>query len=757
MPKNISSLSIGLFGDVSHFAKSFGSTAVNSVKSFAGSLTSGASSLLKFSGIGAAVAAGFEAVKHIGEGFKLAADLEKTQIQFAALIGDSEKAKTAISDLTQFAKSTPFELPALIDTSRQLLAFGVSNDKLLPSLKAIGDVAAGVGQPLEEVTAIFGRVAEEGTVSERSLRQFAKAGIPVVDQLAKQMGVNKAQIKGMAEAGQIGFGQLQTAFAELTGPAGKFHDQMEKQAGSLGGLWTRLSGAVEEALGGIAQQLIESFNLKGGISALTGALATAGERIKSFIAFAAPVIRSIAIAAYTGFMAAYNFIAPIVASIEAVVVRTFGMIEAAVTPIIVGLWGTIKGVWDSIYGFIAPIVSNIYQTIVANWQAIAETVTALTFSVFNILSSVWGVISDLAAAVWQGIVAVWQWGATLITGHSVTAGEGVTGAFTAIGSAAKWLADTFTLAFNVASYAVKHWEEGVEIVAVEVAASFSDLADRAKYVFVDVIPYALAYLGRNWKEIFIDLFNFQTTVMENLSTNVVNIFKNLPGLIAGGTNWSDVWKPLTEGFKSEIKETFQLPQFASSELTKGLTDTADKLENAYGKGLGSFLADKEKDAKTTVTNAGEWIKKALGFGETPITPKIEAPEPVKVKAIPALTADNLALSIKPEIKRGDLVRFNSAESQLLRFEFAHNLAAKSKGSTKAAAAQAAAQAPPAPAAPAAPQPPAPAAPPYQAPGAAGSSSDKDSRDENVRKIVDYTYKIWQNSQPGNQILQTATF
>lgn len=757
MAKQISSLSIGLFGDVSHFAKSFGSTAVNSVKSFAGSLTGGASSLLKFSGIGAAVAAGFEAIKHIGEGFKLAADLEKTQIQFAALIGDSEKAKTAISDLTQFAKSTPFELPALIDVSRQLLAFGVSNDKLLPSLKAIGDVAAGVGQPLEEVTAIFGRVAEEGTVSERSLRQFAKAGIPVVDQLAKQLGVNKAQIKGMAEAGQIGFGQLQTAFAAMTGPAGKFHDQMEKQAGSLGGLWTRLSGAVEEALGGIAQQLIESFSLKGGISALTGALATAGERIKSFIAFAAPVIRSIATAAYAGFTAAYNFISPIVLNIAAVVIRTFGMIETAIVPILTGLWGTIKGVWDSIYNFVAPIVASIYQTIAANWQAIFETVTSFTLSVYNALSSVWGVISDIAAAVWQGIVAVWQWGAEAITGHSVTAGEGVTGAFTAIGSAAKWLADTFTLAFNVAAYAVKHWEEGVEIVGVEVAASFSDLADRAKYVLVDVIPYALEYLGRNWKEIFFDLFNFQTTVMENLSTNVVNIFKNLPGLIAGSTNWSDVWKPLTEGFKSQIKETFQLPQFASSELTKNLTDTANQLEDAYGKGLGSFLADKEKQAKATSKAAGDWIKQALGIGEKPVVPKIEAPEPVKVKAIPALTADNLALSIKPEIKHGDLVRFNSAESQLLRFEFAHNLAAKSKGAKAAAAQAAQAAAPPGPAAPAAPQPPTPAAPPYQAPGAAGGSAKESSETEYRQKELDYLYKIWQNSTPGNQSLQTATF
>jgi tape measure domain-containing protein len=753
VPKNVSNVSVGLFGDVSHFAKSFGSTAVNSVKSFASTLTGAGSTLLKFTGIAGVVSAAIGAISAIGEGFKLAANLEKTQIQFAALIGDSEKAKGAIADLTEFAKSTPFELPALIDTSRQLLAFGVSNEKLLPSIKAIGDVAAGVGQPLEEITAIFGRVAEEGTLSDRSLRQFAKAGIPVVDELAKQFGVNKSQIKGMAEAGQIGFGNLQQAFASMTGPAGKFSGQMEKQAGSIGGLWTRLSGTIEDQLGNLAKIIIQSFGLKDGVRLLNEGLTTAGGYVGKFLTTIAPTVRQIGSTIINGFMTAYNFVSPIVSQIATVVVRTFGMIEALVTPMLSSLWGTIQSVWGSIYGFIAPIVSSIYTTIAANWEAIVLTVTTLTLSVWNVLSSVWGVIADLAATIWQGIVAVWQWGAELITGHSVTAGDGVTGAFNAIGTAAKWLADTVSLAFNAAAYAIKHWEEGLSIIVLEAAATFSDLADRATYVLVDAIPYGLAYLGRNWKEIFMDLSNFQLTVMKNLATNVVSVFKSLPGLIAGTTSWGDVWKPLTEGFKSQIKETFQLPQFASSQMTKELTSEAKALESEYGKGLGSFLASKEAQAKSAAKSATDWIKSALGLGQKPVVPKIEAPEAVKVKAIPALTADTLTLGIKPEIKHADLVRFNSAESQLLRFEFAHNIAAKTKGKDAKAAAAAAPQAP------AAPAPPAPAAPPFTPAGGAGGGIDALAKQEdaNWQKGNDYLFKIWQNSQPGNQALQTATF
>ena len=64
-----------------------------------------AGTVLKFTGIGAAIGAGLGAIAGIGEGFKLAADFEQTSVAMETMLGSAEKAKQVLGDLKQFAAS----------------------------------------------------------------------------------------------------------------------------------------------------------------------------------------------------------------------------------------------------------------------------------------------------------------------------------------------------------------------------------------------------------------------------------------------------------------------------------------------------------------------------------------------------------------------------------------------------------------------------------------------------------------------------
>nr|DAD88513.1 MAG TPA: UBA2-like domain protein [Podoviridae sp. cttxo15] len=47
-----------------------------------------------------------------------------------------------LQNLSDFAAKTPFELPEVRQNAKQLLAMGVSAENIIPTMKALGDVAS---------------------------------------------------------------------------------------------------------------------------------------------------------------------------------------------------------------------------------------------------------------------------------------------------------------------------------------------------------------------------------------------------------------------------------------------------------------------------------------------------------------------------------------------------------------------------------------------------------------------------------------
>jgi tape measure domain-containing protein len=189
---------------------------------------------------------------------KSAANMEQTQIAFETMLGSAAKAKEFYADLVKFAASTPFELKGLETASKQLLAYGFEQKEVLPNLKALGDIASGVGMDkLPNLILAFGQVKAATRLTGMELRQFTEAGVPLLAELAKIMKKPVSAIQEMVSAGEIGFPIVQQAMQNLTGEGGTFNNLMEKQAKSLGGMWSNLADAWEQFLRGQGAQLIE--------------------------------------------------------------------------------------------------------------------------------------------------------------------------------------------------------------------------------------------------------------------------------------------------------------------------------------------------------------------------------------------------------------------------------------------------------------------------------------------------------------------
>lgn len=157
---------------------------------------------------------------------KLAGEFEQTQIAFEVMLGSVEKGNKLLNELAVFATKTPFSLKDVEQNSKLLLAVGIEAEKIIPTMRALGDVSAGLNVPLERIALNFGQIKSQGKLTGRELRDFAIAGVPLVAELSKNLRKSSSEIQSMVSAGKIGFNEVSKAFDTMSGSGGKFNNLM---------------------------------------------------------------------------------------------------------------------------------------------------------------------------------------------------------------------------------------------------------------------------------------------------------------------------------------------------------------------------------------------------------------------------------------------------------------------------------------------------------------------------------------------------
>lgn len=211
------------------------------IRSVAGRVTGAVTGMI---GKLAALAGAGSAIGSVGWGLKLAADAEQSQVAFTTILKSADAAAKVMGDLRDFAAATPFEFPELRDAARSLLAFGVTADQLVPTMRMVGDVSSGIGAPIGEIAEIFGKAKVSGRLFMEDINQLTGRGIPIIQELARQFGVAESEVRNLVSNGSVNFGHLEAAFASMTGAGGQFADMMAAQSATLAGRWSTLKDSV---------------------------------------------------------------------------------------------------------------------------------------------------------------------------------------------------------------------------------------------------------------------------------------------------------------------------------------------------------------------------------------------------------------------------------------------------------------------------------------------------------------------------------
>lgn len=240
--------------------------------------------------IGMALTAGFGGAvlkSFASEIVNVRGEMKMLESSFEVLLG-GKGVSGFMSEMKQFAVDSPLSMNGVANAAQTLLGFGIAAEKVMPTIKQIGDISMGNEDRFKSLSLAFAQMSATGKLMGQDLLQMINAGFNPLQVISEKTGKSIGELKKDMESGAISSEMVADAFASATKKGGKFYGMTQKQAEGIRGLQAQLEGGLQDAFneigksqegliaGGykVATALVENYRLVG--EALTALIATYG-------------------------------------------------------------------------------------------------------------------------------------------------------------------------------------------------------------------------------------------------------------------------------------------------------------------------------------------------------------------------------------------------------------------------------------------------------------------------------------------------
>lgn len=189
-------------------------------------------------------------------------EIVQQHVALRSILGDVQKADELFAQTQQLALQSPFKFGELNRDVKQLAAFGVEANDLYDTTKRLADIASGLGVDFGRLGLAFGQVKARSWLDGKELRQFAYAGLPLlqkITELYNSEGKNgrnnytQADVKKMISDRQVSFEDVQNVLWKMTDEGGQFYNMQFVLSETLLGRWNKLIDAWDIMLGKFAE------------------------------------------------------------------------------------------------------------------------------------------------------------------------------------------------------------------------------------------------------------------------------------------------------------------------------------------------------------------------------------------------------------------------------------------------------------------------------------------------------------------------
>ena len=353
-----------------------------------------------FLGVGAAAVGGFGAA--MGAAINMNASLETATMQFTTLMGSSEAAQAHVQDLFAFAANTPYESGEIIAASLKLQTFGGEALNTMDNLTLVGDAAAAVNAPIDEVAFWIGRLYS----NLQGGQPFGEAAMRL-----QELGIMTPAVRTELESMQASGASANDMWVTMQGNLGAFTGAMESQAGTWQGLLSTIKDNLmmaaaeglrpffdlaKQGLEGLAMWLaspevqtgIQNFAAQ--LAAVVQGIATfVQEHVIPFVQTHGPQLKEVLIALAVAFGAL--LVIGAVTSAIALLTNPITLIIAAVGALgaaWVNNWGGIRDKTEAVVNFIRPLVEGFLNAIRGFWEAHGKAIMKAAEDAWNLIQGV---------------------------------------------------------------------------------------------------------------------------------------------------------------------------------------------------------------------------------------------------------------------------------------------------------------------------------------------------------------------------------
>ena len=320
---------------------------------------------------------------------KASAQMRQYEIAFQTMLKSADAGTKILKDLQKFAADTPFDVPGVVESAQQLVAFGFAADEVIPTLRTLGDAAAGLGKSTEGVQQLayaLGQIKTSGTLKTEDINQLTNAGIGAWEMLAQASGKSISEIKDMTAKGMI---DSLTAVEVLTNGINKaYGGMMEKTSKEITGLVSNIEETVGNTSVVIGKYMIDAFDIKGILSSVSDSLGNVSTKLteaqeagKSFSEAIRECVPAPVLVALGGLATVLG--GAVVAAMVAATASVYGFIAATLPisgPIIAA--GAAIG---AVCAGIALYWDEIKAATIVTWNAIAGAIKAAVNSFLGVV------------------------------------------------------------------------------------------------------------------------------------------------------------------------------------------------------------------------------------------------------------------------------------------------------------------------------------------------------------------------------------
>lgn len=175
---------------------------------------------VKRTGLAAAAVVAGALTTSLVKGWGRLTKIEDAEASLRGLGHSAESVQTIMDSALKSVKGTAFGLDTAATVAASAVAAGIKPGKdLTRVLSLVGDAATIGKTSMEDMGAIFNKVASSGKLTGRELNQLNMAGIPIVQLLGESMGKTSDEITKMVSAGKVSFGDFSKAIEQGMGGA----------------------------------------------------------------------------------------------------------------------------------------------------------------------------------------------------------------------------------------------------------------------------------------------------------------------------------------------------------------------------------------------------------------------------------------------------------------------------------------------------------------------------------------------------------